>query len=261
MVATLLKGTAYLTGAASGIGRATAIAFVRSGIQNLALTDINESNLQKVQQEINAAYPKVKVHIMKLNVRDTDEVDRSVLKAVEMFGRIDIAVNVAGIGGNGAMTHEVPEGDWERVVDVNLNGVWRCQRAQLRAMMQQENLGLRKGRGSIVNVASMYGLIAPPASIPATEYTASKHAVVGLTRSDASSYGPHGIRINAMCPGYIETPLNPASATMTSEVMKTPMGRMGSVEEIADCIVFLSSEMASYVTGSILVSDGGHTMV
>lgn len=128
---------------------------------------------------------------------------------------------------------------------------------------QFSNLGLRLGRGNIINVASMYGLIAPPSNIPATQYTAAKHAVIGLTKGDSVGYAPYGIRINSMCPGYIETPLlgeTPASGVMEGEIKKTPMGRLGSPEEIADCIVFLASPMASFVTGASLVSDGGHTV-
>ncbi|KAH8601501.1 short chain dehydrogenase reductase [Bisporella sp. PMI_857] len=263
MAVTLLKGTAFLTGAGSGIGRATAIAFARSGIQHLALTDINEPSLKTVQEIIKKEYPDVEVETIQLNVRETDAVESSVLAAVKKFGRIDVAVNVAGIGGSGKQTHENTEEDWQRVLDVNLNGVWRSQKAQLKAMLKQEDLGPRYGRGNIINIASMYGIISPPTNIPATQYAASKHGVVGLTKGDAVSYAAHGIRINAICPGYIATPLlgnNPMSGEMTVEVKKTPMGRLGTVEEAADAIVFLASPMASFITGASLVVDGGHTV-
>jgi NAD(P)-dependent dehydrogenase (short-subunit alcohol dehydrogenase family) len=123
------------------------------------------------------------------------------------------------------------------------------------------NLGPREGRGIIINVASMYGLSGPPGNVAASPYTASKHGVMGLTKSDATIYAPHNIRINAICPGYVDTPLLSASAAsgaMDSEIAKTPMGRMGYVDEIADCIVFLGSRMSSFMCGSGLVVDGGY---
>ena len=126
---------------------------------------------------------------------------------------------------------------------------------------QSRDLGTRYGRGNIINVASMYGLVAPPPYIGATQYTAAKHGVVGLSKADALSYAAHKIRINAICPGYIQTPLlgdAPQSGAMDPEIQKVPMGRLGSPEEIADCITFLASPWASYVTGSSLVADGGY---
>lgn len=124
------------------------------------------------------------------------------------------------------------------------------------------NLGERFGRGNIINVASMYGLVGPSPSIPSTQYTAAKHGVVGLTKADAISYAAHGIRLNAICPGYILTPLlgsAPQTGQMDGELEKVPMRRFGTTEEIADCITFLASPWSSFMTGSNLVVDGGYT--
>jgi NAD(P)-dependent dehydrogenase (short-subunit alcohol dehydrogenase family) len=222
-------------------------------------------------------------------VSDTAAVEDSILQTVKKFGRIDVAVNVAGIAGNGKPTHENDEADWMGVVDINLHGVWRSQTSELKAMMKQEyvipntsphsiqdakkhkhpspsnthrNLGPRTGRGAIINVASMYGLVGPSPSIPSTQYTAAKHGVVGLTKADAIHYAQHGIRLNAICPGYILTPLlgsSPTTVMMDGEIAKVPMGRYGEVEEIADSICFLASEWSSFMTGANLVVDGGYT--
>jgi len=125
------------------------------------------------------------------------------------------------------------------------------------------DLGYRKGRGNIINISSMYGLIGTPLSIAATQYVASKHGVIGLTKADAIHYASRGIRINAICPGYIETPLlgeSPGSSKgMEPEIAKTPMQRLGRPEEVADCVVFLAGEQSSFVCGAALVCDGGYT--
>jgi len=267
MAASLLKGTAFITGAASGIGKATAFAFAKHGITRLALTDINRPLLDKTVATLKSQYPSVEVEPFALDVVDGPAVENAVTQTVKKFQRIDVAVNVAGIAGKGKPTHETEfEGDWGRVIDINLHGVWRSQKAELKAMLKQDNLGTRIGRGNIINVASMYGTTAPPAGIPAGAYTAAKHGVVGLTKNDAGTYASQGIRINSICPGYIDTPLikgqdaQPAmSKEMVSELAKVPMGRLGDIEEIADSIVYMASPMASFMTGSAVVVDGGYT--
>ncbi|RDW77753.1 hypothetical protein BP6252_05806 [Coleophoma cylindrospora] len=262
-MASLLRGTAYITGAASGIGQATAFSFAKHGIRAMYLTDVNLKTLASTSSALKAKYPELQIAQSQLDVCDEDAVEASVAEAVKKFSRLDVAVNVAGIGGDGKRTDETGTENWMKVVDVNLHGVWRTQRAQLRAMMKQEDLGARLGRGNIINVASMYGIRAPPEHIPSNSYTASKHGVVGLTKNDAITYGSHKIRINAICPGYVITPLMKkviASGAMDNEVVKTPMGRMAAPEEIADSITYLASELASFVTGSQLVVDGGYTV-
>ncbi|KAH7348301.1 3-oxoacyl-reductase [Rhexocercosporidium sp. MPI-PUGE-AT-0058] len=263
MAGPLLKGAAFLTGAATGLGKATAFNLAKHGMKCLALADLNREHLLTTSEAIKSQYPDVEIAYMQVDVRDEEGVNNAVLQAVKRFGRVDVAINFAGIAGTGKATDESEEQAWLKVIDINLNGVWRSQRAELRAMVKQENLGTREGRGNIINVASMYGIIGMPANITASPYSASKHGVLGLTKSDASHYAAQGIRINAICPGYVSTPLLAAAesaGTMSEEIAKTPMKRMGGVDEIADCLVFMASPMASFMTGSSLVVDGGYTI-
>lgn len=199
----------------------------------------------------------------------TDEkaVDDSVAQTVKEFGRLDYAVNNAGIGGLLKTSDEVPKDDFEKILRVNTTAVWQCQRAQIRQMLKQEKMSdsYRSSRGSIVNVASMYGLVAPPLNVPATAYATSKHAVVGLTKSDALAFAHRGIRINSISPGYVMTPL--VKDTMSKDDMieterkKVPVHRYSEMEEIGDCIAFLHSDAASYMVGANLVADGGYTIM
>ncbi|KAK8065068.1 hypothetical protein PG997_011815 [Apiospora hydei] len=261
-MAKLLKGTAFITGAASGIGRQTALHFAAAGVQRLVLADINADALAAVSallQEQHAKDADVEVMTLALDVRDAAAVKDGLESARRRFGRIDIAVNNAGISGSAKPTHELDEAEWLRATDVLLNGVWRCQKEELAIMVTQEVP--KGGEGCIINVASIYGLVAHDAAVA---YTAAKHGVIGLTRADALRYGPQGIRINAIAPGFTETPLlagamarSPAAAAATTaHIEKAPMGRMATAEEIADCIVFLASPMSSFVHGSVLVADG-----
>ncbi|KAK7968013.1 uncharacterized protein PG986_002290 [Apiospora aurea] len=287
-MAKLLKGTAFITGAASGsatdrksaqgIGRQTALHFAAAGVQRLVLADVNADALAAVSALVRERHAKdadadaeIEVMTLALDVRDAAAVKQGLESARRRFGRIDIAVNNAGISGSAKPTHELDEADWLRVTDVLLNGVWRCQKEELAIMVAQEvpsssspPAPQREGRGCIINVASIYGLVAHDAAVA---YTAAKHGVVGLTRADALRYGPQGIRINAIAPGFTETPLlagamarSPAAAAAaTAHIEKAPLGRMATAEEIADCIVFLASPMSSFVHGSVLVADGGYT--
>ncbi|KAK8113587.1 3-oxoacyl-reductase [Apiospora sp. TS-2023a] len=266
-MAGLLKGTAFITGAASeaaspGIGRQTALQFAAAGVQRLVLVDINHDALASTVASLQEHHVHIEVLALELDVRDAAAVKAALEKARHKFGRLDIAVNNAGISGSGKPTHEVDEAEWLNVTDVLLNGVWRCQKEELAIMREQEVVSPRDGRGCIINVASMFGVVGQRS---AGAYAAAKHGVVGLTRADALRYGPEGIRINAIAPGYTETPLvqgpmerDPAKkAAMTAEIEKAPLGRLATVEEIADCIVFLASPMSSFVHGSVLVADGG----
>ncbi|KAH8812127.1 short chain dehydrogenase/ reductase [Xylogone sp. PMI_703] len=260
---TLLHGTAFITGTGSGIGRAITFSFAKYGVENLSISDINLQSLEETVSSLQAAYPKLQIEHYQLDVCDGKAVKAAVERTVERFGRLDIGVNVAGIGGYGRATHEEESiEDWEQVVDVDLAGVWRCQKAQLQAMLKQENLGIREGRGCIINISSLYGLVGPAPYVRATPYTASKHGVIGLTRADASSYAAEGIRINAICPGWVDTNIvsgMKASGLLENELKKIPMGRMALPEEIGDSIVYLASPLASYVTGSSLVVGGGYS--
>ncbi|KAF2093573.1 oxidoreductase [Rhizodiscina lignyota] len=263
-MASLLKGVGYITGAGSGIGQFTALAFARHGARALTITDISPSNLSRTVELLKQQSPNVELLPIEMDVADEASVDDSVAQTVKQFGRLDMAVNNAGLGGAPKMTVDQTKEDWQRVVDINLTGVWLCQRAQVRQMMGQsyDEADPRSVRGSIVNVASMLGLVGVSKNTPAGAYGPTKHGVMGLTKSDAIAYAAERIRINAMCPGYVETPLlleamkGPA---MSGEMEKVPMGRLAKMDEIADAMVFLSSPMASFMTGTGLVVDGGYT--
>jgi NAD(P)-dependent dehydrogenase (short-subunit alcohol dehydrogenase family) len=164
-------------------------------------------------------------------------------------------------------TDQIPKEDFEKVMAVNTTAVWQCQRAQIRQMLKQEKLSdsHRSCRGSIVNVASMYGLVAPPLNVFATAHATSKHAVVGRTKSDALAFAHKGIRINAISLGYVMTPLVKEHMgqgdMMETERKKVPVYRYSEMEEIGDCIAFLHSDAASYMIGATLVADAGYTVV
>ncbi|KAK8004649.1 dienelactone hydrolase [Apiospora arundinis] len=263
-MAGLLKGTAFITGAASGIGQQTARAFAAAGVQRLALADINAQALSSTAASLQEQHADIEVMKLEMDVRDAATVKAGIKGIRQRFGRIDIAVNNAGIAGSSKPTHETDEAEWLNVTNVMLNGVWRCQKEELAVMAEQEVTSPREGRGCIINVASIFGLV----SLKSTAaYTSAKHGVVGLTKADALTYGPLGIRINAIAPGFTETPLSTAKARKSAEaaaaldriIMKASLGRMATVEEIADCIVFLASPMSSFVHGSVLVADGGYT--
>jgi len=265
MAGTLLKGTAFITGAASGIGAHTAASFARHGMTRLALADINKPLLAQSAAALRQAHPGLEVLELDLDVRSTAQVASGVAETVSRFGRLDVAVNNAGIGGTGQQTHLTPEEEWLRILDVNLNGVWRCQKAELGAMVGQEDLGPRVGRGKIINIASMYGLVAPLPPMHHAAYTASKHGVIGLTRSDGNSYGPSGIKVNAICPGYVKTPLTERvmaqdpDSPLARDISSTPLQRIAEMEEVGDAIALMASPMAGFMQGAAMVFDGGFT--
>ncbi|KAK5169771.1 uncharacterized protein LTR77_005749 [Saxophila tyrrhenica] len=260
----LLKGVTFITGAGSGIGQCAAYALARHGVRQIALCDIRPDNLKTTSEQLKKQHPDVETLNIEMDTAKEDSVNSAVDQTVKHFGRLDIALNNAGIGGAGKQTADQELADWQRVMDVNVNGVWMCQRAQIRQMLKQEPLTAppRGNRGVIVNTASMLGLVASTPISAAVAYTTSKHAVMGLTKTDAVAYAAQGIRINAICPGYVGTPLlQQATETgvMDGEIAKVPQGRLGEMEEIADSIVFLASPMSSFMTGSGLVVDGGFT--
>lgn len=211
-------------------------------------------------------YPDVSIKEIELDVADEKAVNDSVEQTVKEFGRLDLALNNAGIGGSLKTTDQIDKDDFERVLAVNTTGVWLCQRAQIRQMLKQEKLSdsYRSFRGSIVNTASMYGIVGPSLNVPSTAYSTSKHAVVGLTKADAIAFGAHGIKINALCPGYVATPLVKSTmsqgSVMDNERAKVPLQRLATMEEIGDCVAFLHSEASSYMQGAALIADGGFTV-
>jgi NAD(P)-dependent dehydrogenase (short-subunit alcohol dehydrogenase family) len=204
MSLTEFPGVALVTGAASGIGRATAKLFAARGCKKIVISDMNPEGLEQVKAAIQKEHEDVTLLAVVTNVRDEASVEDLIAKAVEKFGRIDYCCNVAGIT-IVANTVETKTEDFTLQYEVLLRGVFFCERAELRAMLKQERLASENStfpmRGHIVNVASLAGLKAYP-DLPA--YSAFKHGVIGLTKSDAMKYGPEGIRINAVCPGCVK---------------------------------------------------------
>ncbi|KAL4918998.1 hypothetical protein BDW62DRAFT_217406 [Aspergillus aurantiobrunneus] len=257
-----VTGAAFITGGASGIGKTIAHIYAQNGISGLALVDVNVETLLSAQAELTKAYPHVRVEIFAVDVTKEDEVAAAVQAAAKQFGRIDISVHGAGIGGAPSPTHQLPLADWQRVIDINLTGVMLCQKWAVQQMLTQELHPGHEGRGMIVNIASIYGVAAPDASLGVVAYTAAKHAVVGLTKMDAKRYAADGIRINALCPGFVDTPLVHAaieSGRLSSELDKTALKRPAQSEEIANAVLFLTSRMGSYMCAGVLVVDGGFT--
>ncbi|CAI6334553.1 unnamed protein product [Periconia digitata] len=259
-----LKGVAYITGAGSGIGQSAAYSLARQGVRQFALLDRNP--VTSTIQELKKNHSNIEIDDIQIDVADEKAVDHSVERAVKNFGRIDYAFNNAGIGGALNTTDKIEREDFERVLSVNTTGVWLCVRAQIRQMLKQEKLSdsYRSYRGSIVNMASMYGIIGPSAQVPTTAYATSKHAVIGMTKADAVAMAPQGIKINAICPGYVATPLVGTTmnkgSLMDNERLKVPLTRFANMEEIADCVAFLHSEASSYMIGTSLLADGGFTI-
>ncbi len=248
---TQMEGKAALvTGAAAGIGRASALALARAGAA-LCASDIDGEGAQATARDIiDAGGRAISVPC---DVTKADDVSAMVAAAVDAFGRLDAAVNNAGIAGSFEhRLHEADDAMFEQVLAVNLRGVWHCLKAELNVMLPQ-------GQGAIVNIASVAGLIGAP---KAAAYTASKHAVVGITKSAALDYAKRGIRINAVCPAYTDTAMaqraidgNPLMAQIMARAI--PMGRLGQPAEIAAAVVWLCSDASSFVTGHSLVLDGG----
>ncbi len=247
--------TALVTGAASGIGRACAVALARDGCR-VAVSDLERSAEGLAETVRLVAAEGAEAFALPCDVRVPDDVARLVEATVARFGQLDVAVNNAGVGGRRARVAEMEEDEWARVLAVNLTGVWRCLKHELAAMEAQG------GGGAIVNIASVMGLVGMEA---APAYVAAKHGVVGLTQSAALDYAAAGIRVNAVCPGFIATPLLEragvlADAEATAALAaQHPLGRLGTAEEVAALVAWLCSEAASFVTGAAYTVDGGYT--
>lgn len=241
---------ALVTGAAAGIGRATAILFAKKNI-NVVISDVDEKGLQETADLIRKEGGEVLS--ITADISKTAEVEKMVNKTVDHFGRLDYAINNAGIEGPMATTAEYTEEDWDRVLNINLRGQWLCMKYQIPAMLENG--------GSIVNVSSILGKVGF-ADAPA--YTAAKHGLIGLTKTAALEYSDQGIRINAVCPGFIETPMLERAGITSDEEAKEqtislhPIGRLGESDEVAEAIVWIASEKASFISGHSLMVDGGY---
>lgn len=242
-----------VTGAASGIGRATALAFASEGAK-IVVSDVQEAAGKEVVAEIHAL--GAEAIFVACDVANQTSVEALIKTAVETFGRIDCAANSAGIAGTLSLpTHEYPVEDWQRMISVNLTGTWFCVKAEIAQMLSQ-------GGGTIVNVASAAGLVGQPENVP---YAASKFGIVGITRTAAIEYATQNIRINAVCPTAIETPMimqgrrklaeNPAALEAAKNYQR--MKRMGQPEEVAEVILWLCSDQSSFITGHAMPVDGG----
>lgn len=242
---------ALVTGAGSGIGRATALIFAREGAKVVVsdvVVDGGEETVRLVKQAGGDAI------FVKADVAQASDVEALVNKAVQTYGRLDCAHNNAGVPGPNKMIVDIPEEKWDRVIAINLTGVWHCLKYEIAQMLKQ-------GGGAIVNTSSDAGLVGVKRG---GAYVASKHGVIGLMKTAALEYAKSGIRVNAVCPGPIDTPMlrGPGGERVDRfigrMVAAQPGGRLGKPEEIAEAAVWLCSDAASFVTGHALSVDGGY---
>ena len=241
---------ALVTGAGSGIGLSCALKFADLGAK-VVVTDVSVQNGQGVVQRIKAAGGEAV--FVKADVSESGDVKSLIEQTMKVFGRLDCACNNAGIGGVQALSADYPEEAWQRVLGVNLTGVWLCMKHEIPLMLKQG--------GAIVNMSSILGTVGFAGSVA---YDAAKHGVIGLTQTAALEYAVKGIRVNAVCPGFISTPmLEGAGIVPGTDLYKSiadlhPMKRLGTPEEVAEAVVWLCSDAASFVTGVSLLVDGGY---
>lgn len=243
---------AFVTGGASGIGLATCMMLARNGAM-VAVADVqDEAGAEAVAAIDRDGGRAVHVHC---DVADAGQVEAAVASTVAKFGRLDIGVNNAGISGTPVPTGEYPIEAWRRVMEINLHGVFYCMRYQIPMM-------LKNGGGSIINVSSILGLVGWET---ASAYVTAKHGLLGLTKSAALEYAKQGIRVNAVCPAFIDTPLLRSAGIVEGTAVRDmitglhPVGRLGTSEEVAESICWLASDASSFVTGHPILVDGGYT--
>src|SRR5918997_6289493 len=242
---------AFVTGAGSGIGRATALAFAREGA-SVTVADISEEGSRETARLIEEQGGRVLA--VGCDVTRAEDVKAALDKTVEAFGRLDFAFNNAGVEQRNAGVAEFEEEEWDRIVDTNLRGVFLCMKYEIPLMLKQ-------GGGRIVNTSSGAGVIGIKGG---GAYAASKHGVIGLTRSAALDYASQNVRVNAVAPGYIATPMmdrfTGGAEGWEKITAEEPIGRVGRPEEIADAVIWLCSDASSFVVGHALVVDGGQTV-
>jgi 3-oxoacyl-[acyl-carrier protein] reductase len=232
-----------ITGGAQGIGKETAKQFLQEGAR-VVICDYDESAGSNALEELESEH----VTFLKVDVTDSSQIEEMVQTTIGMHGRIDVLINNAGITLDGFLT-KMKETDWEKVIAVNLSGVFKCTKAVAPIMLNQ-------GSGVILNASSVVGLYG---NIGQTNYAATKAGVIGLTKSWAKEFGPKGIRVNAVAPGFIETGMTAAVPEKILNVMKekTPLKKLGKPADIASAYLFLASDQANYINGTVLSVDGG----
>jgi NAD(P)-dependent dehydrogenase (short-subunit alcohol dehydrogenase family) len=243
---------AFVTGAGTGIGRATALAFARAGASVVA-TGLSEQQVQETAHSIEELGGRALA--LKCDVARTEDVQSALGKTIESFGRLDFAFNNAGVEQAITATADLTEEEWDRIVNINLRGVFLCMKYEIPLILEQ-------GGGAIINTSSGAGV---KGFAGQAAYAAAKHGVIGLTRSAALDYASSKLRVNAVCPGIIATPMMDRFSGGTEEgkqrvISQEPVGRMGKPEEIAAAVVWLCSEPAAFVVGHAMVIDGGQTV-
>jgi NAD(P)-dependent dehydrogenase (short-subunit alcohol dehydrogenase family) len=240
---------AFVTGAASGIGRATAVAFATEGAR-VAILDLTEKALSETAEAVRNAGAQVLT--IACDVSKPEQVEAAIRQVIETFGRLDIAFNNAGVENKAAPVAEIELDEWDRILDINLRGTFVCMKHELAQMVRQ-------GSGVIVNTSSGAGVrgVAGGAS-----YAASKHAIIGLTKSAALDYAKQNIRVNAILPGNIETPMMDrfTSGDIQKAIDLEPVGRLGKPEEIADAVLWMSADLGGFITGAAISVDGGWSL-
>lgn len=245
---------ALITGGAAGIGRATAVAFAREGAR-VVVADVNsregDETVRLIRDDGGDAV------FVEANVASSVDWHRVIAETIREYGRLDVLFNNAGIEGTSAPIADYSEEDFDRVISVNLKGIWLGMRAAIPQMLKQ-------GKGTIINTSSILGLVGFAA---ASAYTASKHAIIGMTKVAALEYSAQGIRVNAVCPAFIKTPMLdrglgqlPNAQEILDQISTLhPVGRMGEPEEVASLVLFLASDDASFISGAAYLVDGGYT--
>ncbi len=240
-----------ITGGSTGIGRATSLEFINQKDIVIIASRSDEIGNELVS-EIESLGGRAK--FIKTNVKEAKEVQDLVKRTIELYGHIDYAINCAGVEGEGIPLIDTTDSEWDSIIGTNLKGTWLSMKFELAQMQKQ-------GFGSIVNISSVLGLVANRSAI----YTASKHGVNGLTKSAALTYANTGIRVNAICPGYIDTPMverayEGKEFLRTNAISRHPIGRLGLPVEVARAVVWLCSDSASFITGHLMAVDGGYSI-